>query len=275
MTVDLPLLMISVPARDAKAVKPNIPDLAGILQKDLAKPDRGDKGLAERFNTSADTIGGNAMLTRRTCVLVVSLVWAWVLCLPLGRATAPPPAVADGEAILGIGQPLAVSRGAVAAHGFGRRRQGGRYGHQYRGPHDSPHRRYRENETDPPLGIHNSPPSQDWNLPGFDDLGWASHRGPLQADPFGTAYPKELSPEYGVVYGRFKFMVNDPAAVQELVVRVAFRGGLVAYLNGHEIASGAAARQTRCANAGGRLPRRGVVGEQQDASALVQSSGQG
>jgi hypothetical protein len=147
--------------------------------------------------------------------------------------------VADGEIILGISShwrchvvlsPPMVSLASAKAAGMGIDIE------------DRTIRRIADtgrDQSSPPLGIRNSPPPQDWNLPGFDDLGWASQRGPLQADPFGTAYPKELSPEYGVVYGRFKFVVNDPTAVNELAVRVAFRGGLVAYLNRQEVARAA------------------------------------
>ena len=84
-----------------------------------------------------------------------------------------------------------------------------------------------------------APPPEGWRLPGFDDQSWAGHRGPLQADPFGTAWPAELSPEFALVCGRFKFVVHDPAAVRKLLLRAKFRGGMVAWLNGREVARAA------------------------------------
>ncbi len=180
------------------------------------------------------------MLMPRTFVLAMLLLLPWRLC-PQARAAAPVPdsTAADGESILGIGShwryhvvlsaPI-VSTASAKAAGMGTEIE------------DRTIRRIADNEhdqTSPLLGVRIPPPPQDWNLPGFDDLAWASHRGPLRGDPLGTAWPKELSPEYGVVYGRFKFMVNNPEAVKNLVVRARFRGGLVVYLNGQEIARAA------------------------------------
>ena len=161
-----------------------------------------------------------------------------VLLLVAGAATCaaePAAPAADDQAILGAGShwryhvvlsaPM-VSAASAKAAGVA---------------NDEPSRRIeriaddRANKT-PPLGVRNDPPPVEWTTPGFDDRDWAGHRGPLQADPFGTSWPRELSPEFALVCGRFKFVVNNPAAVKKLLLSMKFRGGLVVYLNGKEVA---------------------------------------
>ncbi len=176
------------------------------------------------------------MRIERMCILMLSLVLAWGLCPSAGHTAPPVPTATDEETILDIGShwryhvvlsPPMVSLARAKTAGMGTEVE------------DRTIRRIADNgrdETSPLLGVRIPPPPQDWNLPGFDDLGWASLRRPLRGDPLDTAWPKELSPEYGVVYGRFKFMVNDPEAVKKLMTRAGFRGGLAAYLNGQEVA---------------------------------------
>ena len=157
----------------------------------------------------------------------------------VARAEAPASAPADAGTVLGAGSrwryhvvlsPPMVSVASAKAAGMGVE------------PEDRTIRRIADNEhnqTSPVLGVRNPPPPpfpSTWNLPDFDDLNWAGHRGPLRADPLETPWPRELSPECGLIFGRFKFVVNDPSAVKRLLVSVKFRGGLAIYLNGKEVA---------------------------------------
>jgi hypothetical protein len=70
------------------------------------------------------------------------------------------------------------------------------------------------------------PPPADWRQPQFDDGDWI--RTPR---PMGSHY-RSLA----VVCLRGKFEVDDPAQVEELSLAASFQGGVVAYLNGHEVA---------------------------------------
>ncbi len=69
-------------------------------------------------------------------------------------------------------------------------------------------------------------PSADWNGAGFRDGDW-----PRSTLPLG-----EPSITTGTVCLRGKFAVADPAAVKALYVDLKYRGGVVVYLNGLEVA---------------------------------------
>ncbi len=169
----------------------------------------------------------------------MSVVARWMAAMAalawgLGSAQAEPPA--DAQTVLGAGSrwryyvllsPPMVSAASAQAAGLGAEAKDRAIGRIADNEHD---------QASPILGVRTPPPPQDWSLPGFDDLGWAGHSGPLRADPLGTPWPRELSPEYGVIFGRFKFLAPDPAGVKRLWLSAAFRGGLVAYLNGKEVA---------------------------------------
>lgn len=70
-------------------------------------------------------------------------------------------------------------------------------------------------------------PPNTWNSTEFRDTDWP--RGPLAAS-YG------LGVSTGAVCLRGKFTVKDPAAVKSLFVTLKYRGGVVVYLNGKEVA---------------------------------------
>jgi len=70
-------------------------------------------------------------------------------------------------------------------------------------------------------------PAVDWMQPDFDDSGW--HRIPA-VDP--------NSPWISHLAMRGKFNVTDPTRVKNLKLSLTYRGGVVVYLNGREIARG-------------------------------------
>ena len=71
-------------------------------------------------------------------------------------------------------------------------------------------------------------PPGNWRKPEFDDGDWVRHPGPL------PNYYRSLA----LICLRGKFLVDDPARVSELGLSIKFQGGLVAYLNGQEVARG-------------------------------------
>ncbi len=93
-------------------------------------------------------------------------------------------------------------------------------------------------------------PPADWSHPEFDDSDWWRDPGPY------FAYESARKPNYRGNYGmsdayglgrpwglallclRGKFIVTDPAQVKKLTFSARFRGGLVIYLNGKEVARG-------------------------------------
>ena len=90
------------------------------------------------------------------------------------------------------------------------------------------------------VGVATPPPPENWTSADFDDSQWYAQCGigSLQADPHGLPYMSELSPEYGQIHLRGRLLVNDPAGVTKLQLSVKYRGGVVVYLNGKQIARG-------------------------------------
>jgi hypothetical protein len=93
------------------------------------------------------------------------------------------------------------------------------------------------------------PPAQptNWTSPEFDDQAWTSRPGPFFPSHRGHAYCKEVEdagylffegtwPSLAAICLRGKFNVADTAAAGDLRLSVAYRGGIVVYLNGREIA---------------------------------------
>jgi len=89
-------------------------------------------------------------------------------------------------------------------------------------------------------------PPVGWTAAEFDDGGWTRLPGPFFPSHHGHAYCKEvddagylnfedISPILATICVRGKFLVADPAAAGDLKLSLAFRGGVVAYLNGQEI----------------------------------------
>jgi hypothetical protein len=67
----------------------------------------------------------------------------------------------------------------------------------------------------------------DWMQPGFDDSAWARLRGPMLQD--------SIDDEWKLIQMRGRFEVTDPARAGDLNLSLAFRGGVVVYLNGAEV----------------------------------------
>lgn len=88
-----------------------------------------------------------------------------------------------------------------------------------------------------------SEPPFDWKDPGFDDDDW-------ETGPTGLGYGdgddateltdmpfiQDVQPGYYSVYLRQTFQVDDPSAVENLILRMRYDDGFVAYLNGIPIA---------------------------------------
>jgi len=70
--------------------------------------------------------------------------------------------------------------------------------------------------------------SPDWITVGFDDSTWARGRGPF------LAHSQRVNWKLLLMRGRFE--VTDPETVQGLTLSVAYKGGVVVYLNGERIA---------------------------------------
>jgi len=99
-------------------------------------------------------------------------------------------------------------------------------------------------------GIKTPPPSADWKSFAFDDSGWQLSRGRqftcgdrrVRRGPAVTSVylrgTDAFVEEVGLICQRSRFIVNDPSKVRSLKLRLACRGGFVAYLNGVEIARG-------------------------------------
>ncbi|MEX0745979.1 MAG: glycoside hydrolase domain-containing protein, partial [Phycisphaeraceae bacterium] len=90
-------------------------------------------------------------------------------------------------------------------------------------------------------------PPETWADPEFDDTSWRRVPGPpfppltrTWAVPFarnaGFLATNHDSPALALITMRGKFTVDDPAAAQPLTFTARYRGGIVVYVNGHEIA---------------------------------------
>jgi len=94
-------------------------------------------------------------------------------------------------------------------------------------------------------------PADEWMAPDFDDHAWVLERGPLLSAPKGQSLPRgpgwtredldqtEFS-SLGVqaCYYRARFVVDRPEKVHDLTLRLAYRGGARAFLDGQEAACG-------------------------------------
>ena len=84
----------------------------------------------------------------------------------------------------------------------------------------------------PELVADTPPPPENWIQPDFDDSAWPRTSG--------RYFPDLLfySLHTGTVSLRGRFAVSDPSAVRGLYLSGTFRGGVVVYLNGREVARG-------------------------------------
>ena len=92
-------------------------------------------------------------------------------------------------------------------------------------------------------------PPKDWTQPDFDDGQWLRQANkPLPGSkangvPDATADSGAIgvehgSPALGLTCLRARFQVNNPSAVRNLSLSLAYRGGVAVYLNGKELARG-------------------------------------
>ncbi len=77
------------------------------------------------------------------------------------------------------------------------------------------------------------PPPDGWDALEFDDSGWRRLAGP----PFG-GYGGGAAAEIYLLCARTRFGVTDPAKAGPLTLDLTYRGGVVVYLNGREVARG-------------------------------------
>jgi hypothetical protein len=77
-----------------------------------------------------------------------------------------------------------------------------------------------------------------WTLPEFDDASWQAGTTGV-----GYGYPRMIGLDVSAmrhanetVYIRVPFVVDDPSAIRTLTLRIRCENGMVAYLNGHEVA---------------------------------------
>lgn len=80
-------------------------------------------------------------------------------------------------------------------------------------------------------------PPASWTARTFDDSGWADGRtGIGYGDGDDITVLGDMKGSYLTVYARRAFVVEDPAAVRRLILRLGYDDGFVAYLNGTEVA---------------------------------------
>jgi len=81
------------------------------------------------------------------------------------------------------------------------------------------------------------PPPAGWAGPDFDDAGWMRLPGPFfaAAEDGGCAGSEGTSPALSLLCLRGRFSVKNPAAAGDLVLSLAYRGGVVVSINGKEL----------------------------------------
>jgi len=82
------------------------------------------------------------------------------------------------------------------------------------------------------------PLTENWTEFGFDDTVWVRTPGPFFLGRYeaGFAGWESSTPSLALICLRGKFAVSDPGQVKSLKLEMSFRGGVVIYLNGKEIA---------------------------------------
>lgn len=77
-------------------------------------------------------------------------------------------------------------------------------------------------------------PPDGWSRCGFDDSGWGRYATGLSHAIGG--YGSEQSPDRAMICLRTGFGVKDPEALRDLTLSTEYRGGMVIYVNGKEVA---------------------------------------
>ncbi len=80
-----------------------------------------------------------------------------------------------------------------------------------------------------------SPPA-DWMQPDFVDNAWSRWSRPSNEDDHGFVYGRAPGPTLSLLCLRGTFAVEDPTKVRRLSLSLAYRGGVVVYVNGREVA---------------------------------------
>ncbi|KKL87586.1 hypothetical protein LCGC14_1933230, partial [marine sediment metagenome] len=182
-------------------------------------------------------------LVKNVRVAVVGLIGLVVLGAGPVLGAPPASAVAQGGVVLSNAsnwRRYAVTRKPVARAG-GKIQKLGRYAY---GGVWVPIQGTRKRLTPT---IDSAAPPADWAAPDFDDRPWTRSPGPFFPAHRGHAYCKEVNdagytyfegtyPSLAVICLRGKFMVTDRAKAGDLKLSLAYRGGVVVYLNGREIA---------------------------------------
>src|SRR5580765_3003264 len=85
-----------------------------------------------------------------------------------------------------------------------------------------------------------SDPIGSWIFPEFNDQNWARSISGFSTAAYnpepGYAYVWDYGLGYRTIYFRKTFNVQDPQSLAELVLRVDYDDGFIAYLNGQEVA---------------------------------------
>ncbi len=89
-------------------------------------------------------------------------------------------------------------------------------------------------EARPVRQVETGPPPAGWMRPEHDDRLWAREHAPLRIAPWHGG--GLMTAEFHLIAARGKFLVEDPAKCSGLKLAVKYTGGLVAYLNGKEVA---------------------------------------
>ncbi len=80
-------------------------------------------------------------------------------------------------------------------------------------------------------------PPHDWMQPNYDDHAWGRTRGPFfSTQPAGRQTEENTTPYLASICLRGKFNVTNPSQPSSLALSLVYRGGVVIYLNGKEVA---------------------------------------
>jgi len=99
--------------------------------------------------------------------------------------------------------------------------------------------RYFKGTTEPSPGAEGEPTTA-WATIGFDDAGWRRGvTGIGYGDGDDAIVLDDMRGNYLSIYLRRRFIMEDPAQLEKLILEIAYDDGYVAYLNGEEIARSA------------------------------------
>jgi hypothetical protein len=87
-------------------------------------------------------------------------------------------------------------------------------------------------------GLWTAPPPADWTMPDFEDSAWPRLLWPQPQSQRLFCTPGRFMYDTVLILARGTFDVKDPAQVKECRLSLAYRGGVVVYVNGKELARG-------------------------------------